>query len=327
MDKILKISESDQKFFYQMLKKVEKGVLNNEYENQLDISIFDNFNPLIKLNTNNLKDKRIGNSLRRFYKRELQILINNTFNKEALFNILNDKPHVLYSFMFNLFTGTRINEFYRIRTEDILVHESNNHRIFYIWLNENYSKQSLKNENAHRNIIIPNILIDLGILNYINRRINKNEEWLWKQNASGYGSISTFYTRNIEKYLPEVAYNYKNKKKGAKNLLQFRCLRKNFVKAVESEQIRPPHFSELNLKKLIGHEESTSSGKYYGRIEPYAAKCILDSSSSYYNIKLEELKTTVKEYYKNIDIDIPTLEVEDEERWEEVSIVRPRTIR
>ena len=193
-------------------------------------------------------------------------------------------------------------------------------------MNENHPEQSLKNQNAHRNIIIPDLLIDLGLLNYINLRFKNKEEWLWNRNPSGYGTISTFFRRELEKYFPDNVYSTDNKLKDeVSSFIQMRSLRKNFVEYSFQEN-KTPHHTKVNHKKLIGHEEGTTTQNYLGRLEPFRGKIILDSNENY-DLNLNTLKETISNYYGNIDREISYIKQRFEEEWGEVSPVRPITSR
>lgn len=307
------------------VKKFVKHLKKYYYED-LNTSDYDVFDPVSLIYTKNEECGYIEKELRKFYKEELQVLIDNSFREEKLKGYLNNYPYYFYAFCFYVFLGTRINEFWNIRLDSIKVQEINGEKIYYIWLNENHPEQSLKNQNAHRNIVIPNLLIDLGLLNYINSRFNTKEEWLWNRNPSGYGTISTFFRRELDKHFPDNVYSTENKLKGeVSSFIQMRSLRKNFVE-YSFEENKTTYHTIVNHKKLVGHDEGTTTQKYLGRLEPFKAKVILDSNEDY-GLNLNTLKETISNYYKEINREIPHIKQKFEEEWGEISPVRPTTSR
>jgi hypothetical protein len=303
-DNTLEMMEFDIKNFWKYLSKF--------VDNKLNPSLFDGFSLLYLTSQAKHKDKKTDIKLRGFTVEELQTIIDVAYSEREIRRILTDSPKNFYSFFFAVFLGTRIAEFTYIRTSDVKKQIKNGESAFYIYLNEDIAPQSLKNENAHRNIPIPQILIDLGFLNYLNLRIRREKEWLWDFPKSGYGSISVFFQRHIKKNFPE-----------SKQELQFRCFRKNFASKVFSEDynLEEPKSLEQNLKRLMGHSERTATGIYLDRIEPLIGKKILDSLGDY-ELNLERLKNDVKNHYKTILTDLDN--VDSSFNWKKKSTVKPK---
>lgn len=301
----------DVKNFWSFVCKYIKTDLNSD--------LFKGFNPLSEIQNKKYENNTEDRELRLFSQDELQTFVNEVYSPKKIKKILMDSPKNFYSFLFGFMLGTRIAEFTYIRLEDIKVQEKNGKKIYYIWLNENISPQSLKNQNAHRNIIIPEPLIDLGFLNYIELRHKRGKEWLWDFPKSGYGSISTFYQRHINKLFPNAADTEENRLKCV-NVIQLRSLRKNFAEIVSSNRKVSEHTPE-NSKRMLGHSEGTSTGTYLGRLEPFTAKAILDSFEDY-DLDLETLKISIKDYFKEIKRDLDF--IEDSNNWFEKSRVKPK---
>ena len=120
-------------------------------------------------------------------------------------------------------------------------------------------------------------------LNYVKLRIRNEKKWLWDIPTSGYGSISTFHQRKIQKLFPDIADTAENRIKGG-NVIQFRSLRKDFSEYIFSNK-SGQYYTEQNAKRLIGHEEGTSSGTYLGRIEPFIGKI---KKKAIKNIKIDK---------------------------------------
>lgn len=286
-------------------------------DDNLKENLFRGFSVRQAINEKNDDEGVVPSKLRCFTNKELQSIIDNVYNDEKLPKILHETPKYFYSFCFYLFLGTRINEFMNIRLDSLRYQEKNGEKIYYIWLNENHQIQKLKNKNAHRNIIIPQLLIDLGFLNYVNERLENKNEWLWDFTLkSRYSTISVFFNREISKLFPKSVDNRANRKKG-ENLVQMKSLRKNFCEDAFKSKVSD-YDTEQNKKRLMGHSEGTTTEVYLGRIEPYVAKQMLDSINNY-NLDLSKLKETVKNFYKEIKTDINIPQGGD---WEELSRVK-----
>ncbi len=284
----------------------------------LNEKLFDAFNPLYLVQQSNYKENTQESQLRGFTIAELQIFTDIVYSENKINAILMNSPQNFYSFFFGYCLGTRIAEFTYIRTKDIKKQVKNGKIAYYVYLNEDVAPQSLKNKNAHRNLPIPQILIDLGFLNYLNNRIRREKEWLWDYPKSGYGSISVFYQRHIQKNFPTESKE-----------LQLRSLRKNFISKVfskeysmrELENIKDAISLNQNIKLLAGHAEGTVTGHYLDRIEPVVGKKILDSLGDY-ELDLVQLKNDVRSFYKTILTDIDN--VDDDFNWKKKSNIKPR---
>ncbi len=215
--------------------------------------------------------------------------INFAYSYEKLKVILRDSPYNFYSFIIGLLCGCRMNEIMALRFEENLrVYEKNDQRYFYFHLNEDHKQLSLKNTNAHRNIVIPKLLIELGFLNYINKRHTRDKETIfnftYNNNAKACGAARAFFSRNFKTYFDnkEIIAKQEAKEEGFKykktdnSKTQFRSLRKTFSDKLSSHNYSK-NDTELNKKRLIGHSEGTETQKYAGRIEPSIAFEILNS--------------------------------------------------
>lgn len=312
-DNSAEMMEFDIKNFWKYICKYVNHNLNPK--------LFDGFNLLYNLKEKKYNENEQDRLIRAFKITELQEFINVVYNEKEIKKILMDSPRNFYSFFFGLMFGVRIGEFTYIRTENVKVQEKNGKRAYFIYLNEDIKPQSLKNENSHRNICIPEVLIDLGFLNYVDLRRKRNKEWLWDFPASGYGSISMFYQRHIKNLFPDFADTKENRLKRKKdfNVIQLRSLRKNFAEYIFSETGVKEHTNE-NAKRLIGHAEGSTTAVYLGRIEPIKGKMILDYFEDY-DLDLIRLKNDVESYYKVIKRD---LDIKDNNDWMIKSKVKPR---
>ena len=306
--------ETDIKDFWKYLSKYIDTNLNNE--------LFDAFYFLSSVKEKNA-DENISikeDPLRRFTNEELQRYIDEVYTEKKVKDLLIDNPKNFYSFFFSLMTGVRIGEFTFPRIENLNVQEKDGKRVYYIWLNEDIKPQTLKNQNSHRNLIIPEPLIELGFLNYVEKRVKREKVWLWDFPNCGYSSLSMFHQRNIKKLFPENADTTENRMKG-NDIIQYKSLRKNFSEYIFSKNFTSEYGTEQNKKRLIGHSEGSISGRYLGRIEPIQGKSILDELGDY-DLNLNNLKEIVNSHYKAIIKDLDFLE--DKNNWMNVSKVKPQ---
>lgn len=308
-DNTLEMMQFDIKNFWKYICKY--------VDNKLNSNLFDNFSVLYLTSQAKHKEKNSDKKLRGFTTEELQTLIDVAYSEKEIRRILTDSPKNFYSFFFAYMLGTRIAEFTYTRTTDVKKQVKNGETAYYVYLNEDVEPQSLKNKNAHRNIPIPQVLIDLGFLNYVNLRIKRGKEWLWDFPASGYGSISVFFQRHIKNNFLE-----------SKEELQFRCFRKNFASKVFSEEYNSEEVEteslktlEQNIKRIIGHSEGSVTGVYLDRIEPILGKKLLDSLGDY-ELDLERLKNDVRNHYKTIITDLDN--VDSSFNWKKKSTVKPK---
>lgn len=286
-------------------------------DNRLNPSLFDAFDILYLTSQAKYKDKQEDSKLRGFTSNELQTFIDVAYSEDKLRRILTDSPRNFFCFFFAYMLGTRIAEFTYIRTSDIKKQIKEGEIAYYIYLNEDIAPQSLKNKNAHRNIPIPKVLIELGFLNYLNLRIKREKEWLWDFSSSGYGSISVFFQRHIKNLFPKE-----------KRELQLRSLRKNFASKVFSEDYHTKEKNpntikslEQNLKRIMGHAEGSTTGVYLDRIEPIVGKNLLDTLGDY-DLNLEEIKSYIRNYYQNILTNIDS--IDSSFNWKKKSNIKPK---
>lgn len=267
-------------------------------------------------------------NLRAFTSEELNIFLNNSFNKEKLKSILIDRPTYFYCFFISLFLGLRQEEALLITMNDIKVQEFENERYYYIYLNENENFQHLKNKNAHRNIAIPTQLIELGFLNYLNIRHKKKEKTVFYFSSSGGGSMSVFFKRRLTALFPDRVDNKENRQtKVLDNYIQYRSLRKNFSNFLFEEN-RTRFDTPTNKYRIMGHENEESKSKvtkdYLQRLEPKKAFEIISAINYEETLDLTEIKKAVQNHYKNILTDLNWLKEKSNEEWKLVSKVRPK---
>lgn len=250
-----------------------------------------------------------------FMVEDINGFINTAYCKNKLKVILRDSPQNFYSFIIGLLCGCRMNEIMALRFEDNLrVYKKNEQQYFYFHLNEEHDELSLKNPNAHRNIVIPKLLIELGFLNYLNKRHQRGKETIfdfkYNKNAKACGAVRTFFSRNLNEYFKQKEKRLKEEakkegiryKKNNNAKTQFRSLRKTFANKLFSK-FYTEFDTEINKKAIIGHTEKTESQGYAGRIEPSIGYEILNSFD-WSEIEFDFLKSSIHEYYSNINENI-----------------------
>ncbi|WP_122892842.1 hypothetical protein [Arcobacter peruensis] len=269
------------------------------------------------------RDGEEDKDLASFTSDELNIFIKDNYSNDRLKVILRDSPQNFYIFIIGLLCGCRMDEMMSLRfKENLRAYEKEDKRYLYFFLNEKHPQLSLKNRNAHRNIIIPDILIELGFLNYINKRFKLERETIfnykYNEQSKASGSTIMYFSRKIKECIPKRKTN---------NIVQFRSLRKNFSEKLFSN-VYGEYDTLLNKKRLIGHEEGTSTQGYVGRIDPSIASFIINSIN-WSELNFHDLKDTVNEYYQNINeeilYDIKWLE-DSKEDWKEETKYRIKKI-
>jgi integrase len=292
------------------------GFLCEEY-NTLDKGLIEKVDLEYELSYKKEATNEWDPELRALYKHEAQKIIDQVFNEKALKKILMNQPRNFYTFAFGYFLGMRISEIILIKIEDIKVQEHEGKKIYYIWLNEDNELQDLKNKNAHRNIIISDLLIELGFLNYVNLRKKRDKKWLFDFPPSKSAPVTQYWSRKFQELFPDDVKTETNR---PYNYINFRSLRKSFVEINLSENSQK-YATDQNKKRLQGHDSDSSEAKtYLGRLEPYKGKYILDSLDSY-GLDLSNLKHSIKNYHKTIIIDINIIQ-EHKEEWAIKSRVR-----
>ena len=205
--------------------------------------------------------------------------------------------------------------------KDIKVQTKGDKKYYYLYLNENEKFQHLKNENAHRNIPITDLMIDLGFLNYVEIRHKKGAETLFDFPKSVGSAARAFFSRKFVNLFPNQADTRENRNNRIlDNYIQFRSFRKNFAELLFSET-RNSYDTIENKKRIMSHDNQIT-GVYLGRAEPFQIYHILNDID-YSHINFEPLKVNIKDYFKTIKTDLKWLKEEVEE-WKIKSKVRPK---
>ena len=313
-EKIDRMQISNMKSYATAFKSFWKD-FSTDPQIKIGFDLHERFNVINKLKAFKQDDDEDTAEVSEFKVEDINGFINYAYSKDKLKIILRDSPYNFYSFIIGLLHGCRMNEIMALRfKENLKVYEKKNIRYFYFHLNENHKELSLKNPNAHRNIIIPKILIELGFLNYINKRYNRKEtifDFTYNKDSFACGRTRAYFGRKLKDYFKDK--EEKRKQEAILNKIeyikdsnsaktQFRSLRKTFADKMLS-QVYGKNDTELNKKRLIGHTENTESQRYVGRLEPSIAYEIINAFD-WSEINFDEIKDTVKSYYHNINEEI-----------------------
>ena len=261
--------------------------------------------------------------LRAFSIEEINEFIAHAYSKDKFKKIIVSSPRNFYLFVFALFCGNRQEEPLLAHINDLKVQEKDGKKYYYLYLNTNQKYQHLKGPNAHRNIPISDLLIELGFLNYVNLRHKRGCETIFDFPKSAGTSASAFFKRNFQKLFPKVCDTRDNRNAMIlDNYIQFRSFRKNFSNFLFEEN-RSEFDTEKNKERLIGHDNGTT-GRYLGRLEPYKAYQIMNAIDYEKELDLDDLKESIKSHYGKILTDLDWLKQKSPEEWKMVSKVKAK---
>lgn len=196
------------KGFYKHLCKAYKNLGG-------DIDLIDYLNAQTKLELLREDDDEIDYGVRAITVSEMTKFANIIYkDKDTIEKMLNESPQNFYTFLLGLVFGVRIREGLQLKIRNLKVQEKDGQKYYYFYLDENDKDTRLKTPNAHRNLPIPNILIRLGLLTFIDRRRELGHETLFnytinKKSQEITGALNIFYQRAFQKCFGELACNEK----------------------------------------------------------------------------------------------------------------------
>ena len=277
-----------------------------------DKEIFDSFSPHLVVNKKNFEDGIIEEEYRDFNNTELQILLDENFTEKEVYRLLLNYPRTFWAFVFGLVLGMRLAEIAQLDVEDVKKHLENNEEYYYLYLNANNGK-SLKNKNAHRNVPIPRLILDLGFLNYLELRRKRGLTKVFDIPKSGENVITGYFARVFKKFL-----NLEDSK------VCFHSFRQTFITKI-NELAKAEEELNANLKRIYGHSEGTTTNIYLGRINPKKAVEILNKEIERDNLNYSNLISTMDKYYNNKII--KSLNIDSSFPYNTASLVRPKMTR
>lgn len=312
----LKTTENYIKGFWRYLSKYHKNL-------GLDKDLISALHAEASLKENMEDTNEENPLLRAFSNEEINKFISSAYSKDKFKKIIVNSPRNLYLFVFALFCGNRQEEPLLAHINDLKVQEKNGKKYYYLYLNTDQPYQHLKGPNAHRNIPITDLMIELGFLNYVNLRHNRGCETIFDFPKNAGTSASAFFKRNFQQLFPDICDTRESRdsmKLG--NYIQFRSFRKNFSNFLFEEN-RSEYDTEKNKERLIGHDNAMT-GRYIGRLEPYKGYKILNAINYEKDLDLDALKDSIKDHYGEILTDLDWLEQKSDEEWKLISKVKAK---
>jgi len=245
----------------------------------------------ISLSEENSDDKR-----KEYYNEQLHALFyKSSWYTKELENNLKDNPSKIWLPIILLFTGCRLNEMAQIRLSQIEIKDSIN----FFRIDDKYPDQKLKNKTSKRKIPIHQTLIDLGILDFIDSQRKNNKERLFEElyytNNKGYGQAFSkrFNDKDFKKEWLSKSDISKIEEEDI--LLDLHSFRHNFSGSLKGL------IEDGLLEYFMGHSQNSESLKRYGK---YRSSLMFDNiSKCEYEIKFDNLKDRINNYYKNIKED------------------------
>ncbi len=242
----------------------------------------------ISLSEENPSDKR-----KEYYNEQLHALFyKSSWYTKELENNLKDNPSKIWLPLILLFSGCRLNEMAQIRLSQIEIKDSIN----FFRIDDKYPDQKLKNKTSKRKIPIHQTLIDLGILDFIDSQRKNNKERLFEElyytNNKGYGQAFSkkFNDKDFKKEWLSKSDIAKIEEEDI--LLDLHSFRHNFSGSLKGL------IEDGLLEYFMGHSQNSESLKRYGK---YRSALMFDNiSKCEYEIKFDNLKDRINNYYKNI---------------------------
>lgn len=243
----------------------------------------------ISLSEENPSDKR-----KEYYNEQLHALFyKSSWYTKELENNLKDSPSKIWLPLILLFSGCRLNEIAQIRLSQIDIKDSIN----FFRIEAKYKDQKLKNKTSKRKIPIHQTLIDLGILDFIDSQRKNNKERLFEElyytNNKGYGQAFSkrFNDKDFKKEWLSKSDIAKIEEEDI--LLDLHSFRHNFSGSLKGL------IEDGLLEYFMGHSQNSESLKRYGK---YRSALMFDNiSKCEYEIKFDNLKEKINNYYKSIE--------------------------
>lgn len=170
------------------------------------------------------------------------------------FFYFKEHPDAFFACLIAMFTGARANSAITLQYDDIVEEKG----IWCINFLENHPIKHLKNEASERKVPIHSQLLDLGFVDYVQRRQKelgaKGTDFIFPKCQSKNGLYNNKYTvREIFKYLLDIGV-----KKESKDSYDFHSFRKNASIATQDAGI-----SQSYINDIIGWEGKTTMEQSY----------------------------------------------------------------
>lgn len=166
----------------------------------------------------------------------------------------NKNPDVFWSVMIGLFLGARTNAAITLQYADIV----NVNGIDCIVFQDTHPIKQLKNDATRRTVPIPQQLLDIGFVDYVNRRKSKlkakPEDFIFPRCKTLSGKYNNkFMTRGFIQYIKDIGITKNNEHK-----LDFHSLRKNANQRLEKLGV-----SGTFINDIIGWEGKETRQQSY----------------------------------------------------------------
>ena len=170
------------------------------------------------------------------------------YSKKQLLEMFNPKhkyfkehPDAFFACLIAMFTGARANSAITLQYDDIIEKDG----IWCINFLENHPIKHLKNEASERKVPIHSQLLDLGFVDYVQRRKKelgaKGTDFIFPKCQSKNGLYNNKYTvREIFKYLLDIGV-----KKESKDSYDFHSFRKNASIAMQDAGISQSYINDI----------------------------------------------------------------------------------
>ncbi len=148
--------------------------------------------------------------------------------------------------LISLFTGMRLGEIIQLYTADVREEDG----ILYFSVNKDGEDKRLKNSNSRRDIPVHPMLIDLGLLDYVERQRQSNEQRVFPDLPMGEdGYYSSPFSKHFSRFLKSVGV------KRSKNA--FHSFRHSFEDACRDSDV-----PKETMDAIQGHGEDGQSRRY-----------------------------------------------------------------
>ena len=183
---------------------------------------------------------------------ELKLIFNtkNTYFKE--------NPDIFWTTLIGLFVGARCNAAITLQYADIIKIDN----IDCIKFQDTHPLKQLKNAATRRTVPIPQQLLDLGFVDWVNNQKSKlkakDTDFIFPRCQTKSGAYNNkFTTRGLVQYIKDIGITQNNKHK-----LDFHSLRKNANLCLESKGV-----PETFINDIIGWEGKTTRQQSYSNHE------------------------------------------------------------
>ncbi len=237
----------------------------------------------------NLSASSDDDKRKEYYSSQLNDLFASAVYTSKLQESLEERPSDVWMPLVLLYSGCRSNEIAQIYLEQITEEDG----IHFFRIEDKFSDQQLKNAQSKRTIPIHPILIELGILKFIESQRKKGYERLFQElyhtAKKGYGqAYGKRYNDDKKTWLDEETLT---KLKNKEILLDLHSFRHNFSGSLKGL------IEDGILDYLSGHKNSSQGQSRYGKFRP-KVKYEMICKCHYENLNLDILKTKFNEYYE-----------------------------